>query len=386
MLEIILKNFKNKFLFVAIFVSLSLLGAQAALKPTTSQGSQVSFDALPGDVKRTILPLIASSKVTEVAEAIRSLNITNKFFHNFISTPAGIISILEKMPYTANAIDLVELLRKTSMPVIQRPEIPEIAAWLDAANKRLEKGQELYMAATRMRDLKKISHLLANPNIDLNWKNPDELGETALLRASALGYKDVVNRLLAAGANVNIPNNENRTPLIAAAYYGKATIISLLLNAGANVNAQDSRERTALFFATKERHPNAVKMLLDAHANPNIPDTYGATPLLVAAYSNLGPFIGSFEITNKIMELLLKENANPNVRPLPTTFGGEPETPLSMAITDGNVEGVRLLLAYGANPDWTINGKNARDLAQENGYAEIVKLLDEASKKWKAKQ
>lgn len=165
-----------------------------------------------------------------------------------MSTPAGIISILERMPYTANAIDLVELLRQTNMPVIQRPEIPEIAAWLDAANKRLEGGQDLYNAATRMKDLQKISNLLANPNIDLNWKNPNELGETALLRASALGYKNILDLLLAAGANVDIPNNENRTALMAAAYYGKATVISLLINAGAKVNAQDNRKEQHYFL------------------------------------------------------------------------------------------------------------------------------------------
>lgn len=85
------------------------------------------------------------------------------------------------------------------------------------------------------------------------------------------------------------------------------------------------------------------------------------------------------------MEMLLKAKADPNVRAHSVMFGGEQETPLIMAATDGNIEGVRLLLAYGANPNLTVSGKNPRDLAQERGHAEIVKLLDEASEKWKAK-
>ena len=91
------------------------------------QAPAISFDTLPGDVKRIIIPLIASSKVAEVAEAIRSLNKTNKFFHNFISTPEGIISILERMPDTSSAIDLVKILEKTNLPAIQNSAIQK---WL----------------------------------------------------------------------------------------------------------------------------------------------------------------------------------------------------------------------------------------------------------------
>ncbi len=108
-----MKTFKITLVALTVLALMPVIGMVQA--PQAPQPSAASFDSLPGDVKRIIIPLIASSKVAEVAETIRSLHITNKSFHNFISTPAGLISILEKMPYTANAIDLVDLLRKTNM-------------------------------------------------------------------------------------------------------------------------------------------------------------------------------------------------------------------------------------------------------------------------------
>jgi hypothetical protein len=120
-----MKNLKITFLALNVLIAMPAIGMEQA--PQAPAKSFERFEELPGDVKRIIIPLIASSNVAEVAEAIRSLNATNKFFHNFISTPEGIISILERMPDASSAIDLVKILEKTNLPAMQSSAIQK---WL----------------------------------------------------------------------------------------------------------------------------------------------------------------------------------------------------------------------------------------------------------------
>jgi ankyrin repeat protein len=114
--------------------------------------------------------------------------------------------------------------------------------------------------------------------------------------ASFFGYPEVVDVLLAEGAQVNLPANnltrvtplhsavagrnervvhsllENNadanaiqaggfTPLHAAAQNGDLAIIRMLLAANADVNARDAEGKTALAFATAEDHQEAVELL-----------------------------------------------------------------------------------------------------------------------------
>ena len=85
-------------------------------------------------------------------------------------------------------------------------------------------------------------------------------GATALLAAISMGCLDIVEKLIAAGADVNQPNSspggglknlaaEGQTPLLAAAAYGDEAIASALLAAGADVTRKDAEGYTAMDFA-----------------------------------------------------------------------------------------------------------------------------------------
>jgi ankyrin repeat protein len=62
---------------------------------------------------------------------------------------------------------------------------------------------------------------------------------TALIEASSNKCNEVVELLIAKGADVNSPNT-HITPLIAAARSGNADGVAILINAGADINAQNS--------------------------------------------------------------------------------------------------------------------------------------------------
>lgn len=222
---------------------------------------QASFDSLPGDIKRLLIPLIASGNVAEVAKTILSLNRTSKSVRAAINTPGVLISILERMPYTFKAIDLVELLQKTNLPVAHDPAI---TAWVAAARGRLVNGLSLFAAADH-NNIPRLSELLKNPNIDINSAPEDRRKYTALMIASFLGFSEIVRMLLAAGAEIKLQDEEGWTALMMASDAGFTNIVDFLLAAGADTQERNNDGERARDIAVRRNRQNIVDQL-DAHA------------------------------------------------------------------------------------------------------------------------
>ena len=86
---------------------------------------------------------------------------------------------------------------------------------------------------------------------DVNARSVD--GATKLFDAAVSGDVAAVKRLLARGADPNIPENNGITPLMEAASWGRLRIITLLVRGGAEVNARDNFGDSALDYAESER-------------------------------------------------------------------------------------------------------------------------------------
>ena len=63
---------------------------------------------------------------------------------------------------------------------------------------------------------------------------------SALITAAYVGYDECVKMLVAAGADVNAPNDCDETPLMYMVEYGCADAVRMLLDAGADVHAVSS--------------------------------------------------------------------------------------------------------------------------------------------------
>ena len=153
-----------------------------------------------------------------------------------------------------------------------------------------------------------------------------------------------------------------------AACKGDVTEMKSLLSAGASPDSSDYDRRSALHLAAAEGELEMVRFLLRARANPNLKDRWGATPLAAACQKNhisiidllsesdchLG--IESYELAMLLCDLAadgnnvslaawLKARADPNAADY------DSRTPLHIAVSEGHVDTVKLLLQNGADPE-----------------------------------
>jgi ankyrin repeat protein len=145
-----------------------------------------------------------------------------------------------------------------------------------------------------------------------------------------------VKALLKTGADVNAAQGDGMTALHWAAMQGDQDLVQMLLAAGANVRATTRLGGyTALHLASQGGHSQVAAALLAAGANPNLATATGATAAMLAAKA------GSAETVTRLIEVGADVNAKD------TTYG---QTALMVAAGLDRDDVVRLLLARGADP------------------------------------
>lgn len=115
-----------------------------------------------------------------------------------------------------------------------------------------------------------ILRMLLNAHTDqpiqVNIRGQD--GATPLHRALRFtNYREMIEMLLAAGANRNSTDDAGKTPLIwATTLEDDAGPLKILLGRGADVNARDNEGHTALWYAQESDQPEKVRLLREAGA------------------------------------------------------------------------------------------------------------------------
>jgi ankyrin repeat protein len=155
---------------------------------------------------------------------------------------------------------------------------------------------------------------------------------TPLLLACENGNGDVVQALLAAGADPNRAKVTGETPLMVCAGNGVLDAVKALLVAGAEVNAKDQEDQTALIWAVAERHAAVVRTLVQGGAD-------------VHAHTKLVPEPEPFQIKMPEGQTVFGSNFPATIRfaEVSGVF-----TPLHFAAQQGDIESARILLEAGA--------------------------------------
>jgi hypothetical protein len=129
-------------------------------------------------------------------------------------------------------------------------------------------GTALVYAIMEQKD--KATEILINAGADVNiensWGQTPLIYETPIMYASSLFNKEIIKRLLKAGANINHQDNKGWTALIFASRYGQEQKVKDLLSFGADVNIKNNEGHTALSLAATN---NIKRMLLDAEYKQN---------------------------------------------------------------------------------------------------------------------
>ncbi|WP_371219332.1 ankyrin repeat domain-containing protein [Orientia tsutsugamushi] len=177
-------------------------------------------------------------------------------------------------------------------------------------------------------------------------------GFTALQRAVIEGNIQIIQKLLAAGADIDLGDNNWNSALHMATIQGKLDVIQKLLAAGANVDLQDNSGNSALHIATIKGKLDVVEKLLAAGANVDLQDNNGQ-PALYAAISNNG---------QKLIYYLLDAGADPALTG--TSI-------LSHAVIHGyDTEIIKLILDKG------YSNAGIFDLCEEDFYNQISEMSD----------
>lgn len=257
-----------------------------------------------------------------------------------------------------------------------------LKAGADANAPVLLNGETPLMIASRVGNPKAVELLLAK-GADVNAKEALR-STTALMWAAEQNHADVVRLLASRGADVNAQGKVNiwekqyglnakvkeggntggLTPLILAAREGALDSVTALLAAGADVNKVSGDDSSAMMVAVQNGHYKLATLLLEKGTNPNIQNNKGWNALYLAI-KNRNLETGTIPVPNAdqalpYIKLLLEKGADPNLRLTANTeirngqratwMNEAGATPFLRASMCGDVEVMRLLLKYKADP------------------------------------
>ncbi|KAK8792494.1 hypothetical protein WA588_004989, partial [Blastocystis sp. NMH] len=136
--------------------------------------------------------------------------------------------------------------------------------------------------ASASKNTELVRYLLSIPTIQVNAQ--DESGYTPLMCAVSAGREETVSLLLAAGADVNM-ENENLETVIHMTR-DRTPILKLVIDKIQNLDKQNDYGLTALMKCSSLGCLDSIQLLLDHHANVLLQDMEGNTAAHYAAFDN----------------------------------------------------------------------------------------------------
>ncbi len=260
-------------------------------------------------------------------------------------------------------------------------------------------GETPLMGAARVGRMEAVELLLA-AGVDVNAADTFQ-HETALMRAAAEGHAAIVDRLLAAGADPNLQARVTQlkdrknadypsggfSALMWAVRNGHVDIVRRLIAGGADLNLRNGDGATATMIAIVNDRYDLAATLVELGADVNDGSLYHAVEMRDATtdwYARDGSKLRANHANQRtaldLIALLLDKGADPN-KPLvgqmhsatmccDTVANG---SPFFRAAIAADVEALKLLIANGADLEWTPS--NAEGLKGANTNVGLTPLM-----------
>lgn len=213
-------------------------------------------------------------------------------------------------------------------------------------------------------------------------------GSEILFEAAANNLPQLVSDMIQAGAK----DNEYRSPLIAATMNGHAQVIKVLLDAGFDINATNSEGWTPLMYAIQSRNAESVRTLLEdpnQQVDVNTHSRFGS-PLEIAVRNGNVPIVkllitaGAKDPNGNLLSDAISSNNLEMIELFLDPAQGQDlnlidaygSSPLIFAIIFRNVPVAKMLLEAGANPNIIGRGRmTALQTARKHSTTEMEDLL-----------
>ncbi|MBW2701653.1 MAG: ankyrin repeat domain-containing protein [Deltaproteobacteria bacterium] len=278
-----------------------------------------------------------------------------------------------------------------------------------------------------------------------NLNARDAGGATPLHLAVRRGHLGLIKTLLLSGASTAVQDKEGRTLLHSALEHNQDKVLQYFLEHNLSANLANAEGRTPLHLARDQNNPDNAFLLVAFGADPRKPDAYGDSPLpwltqrclqlmvkiptenelidhpcaRIPELRSPALHMAVAQGQERLAQGLLRAGADPlalyalipemNVAATAlhaAAVGGHLDslnlllkknipvdtpdaagwTALHRAVWKNHEPIIRRLLTAKANPKQkTRSGSNAYDLAEQRGYINILKILKEASPKYRAK-
>jgi tetratricopeptide (TPR) repeat protein len=194
-----------------------------------------------------------------------------------------------------------------------------------------------------------------------------------LMEAAFKGDLAELKRLLSAGADVNVKDDDLSTPLMVAASQGHTAIVRELLARGADINMQNKYGWTPLMLATSAKHTEIIKLLLSNGADLKIKKRDGSTAFTIAervGLANIFSFLAEKKESDRQVELAQKTGKEPHAR---AEKGGQRAEEEHRRIEEKREREVKRLLALA---DRQIKALQLTQPVGDNAYESYRQLME----------
>uniref|UniRef100_UPI003AAB88F1 ankyrin repeat and SOCS box protein 2-like n=1 Tax=Centroberyx gerrardi TaxID=166262 RepID=UPI003AAB88F1 len=226
------------------------------------------------------------------------------------------------------------------------------------------------------------------------------LGWTALHEASSRNHLQISELLVGAGADVNAADVYGVSPLFVAAQSGNREALDFLLNNGADIDQRAADGATPLYEACKNGHGSTVRLLLSHQADADKTTRTGLMPIHTAAHrgyedivsvlipvssrllvlsGGISPLHVAAEQNHvEVLQVLIRAGFDVNARlsaDRSAMYRDRRRTALYFTVVNSNTEAAGMLLRAGAEPG--LDPFSPLLVAVRNGCMTMVRLLVE---------